>query len=394
MTTLDLRQKRGEAIAAAEKLLRTADDQSRSMTPEEEQQYDRAWAEQAELQRQIERAESLERVKLETSQIIGTVSRVVETQKRYGTDSQEYRSAFDTYLRTGQAQRATMEAGTTTEGGYAVPTNMLARIIELTREANIIRQIAQVITTNGTTTIPTISANATSYWKAEEAASTQGEPTLGQASLGAYKATCLALVTEELLQDAIFDLEGFLGRNMGESIGALEETAFIAGAGSGSDCPLGLVGGTCQASTSSITTANATAITAAELRDMFHALAPRYRKNATWIMNDSTIKLISKLTDAVTGQFLWQPGLQQGYPDILLGRPVFASANMPAATAALKAVVFGDFNYCIVADRSPVQVQRLNERYAEYGEVGFRAWKRVDMAVTQSAAIQYSTMHA
>lgn len=398
MTLTELRQKRGQAINAAEALLLKADTEQRKLNAEEEAQYELMWNEQRSLQVDIERRENLERAIAEAAPIVDVAQRAQHAERKHGRDSQEYRDAFVGYIRSGDSQfRASLTTGTgggTQNAGYTVPTSMQARIIELTRENNIIRQIAQVITTTNTTTIPTVSANVTSYWTAEEVAYTPGEPSFGQASLGAYKATALVKITEELLQDSGVDVEGFLARNIGESLGALEETAFIAGAGSGSNCPLGLVGGACQASSSGITTASATAITAAELIDIYHALAPRYRRNATWIMKDSTIKLIRKLTDAVTGQFLWQPGLQFGQPDTLLGRPLYASENMPAATAALKAVVFGDFSYCLVGDRSPVSIQRLNELYAGSGDVGFKAFARVDMAVTQSSAIQYSTMHA
>lgn len=396
MTTIELRQKRLQSVEAAEALLAKANAEGRSLNAEEEQQYERMWDECSALQRQIERIEAIERIKAEAAPIIDVATRTHHAGSRKGFDSPEYRDAFIGYVRTGSVGenlRTALNTGTSgSYGGYTVPTTMLNTIIELTREANIIRQIAQVIRTTNTTTIPTVSNNGTSYWKAEEAAYVEGSPTFGQASLGAYKATRMIQISEELLQDSGVDIEGYLARNIGEGIGALEETAFIAGAGSGADCPLGLVGGSCQASSSGIATASYTAVTAAEIIDMYHALAPRYRRNATWIMKDSVIKLVRKLTDGGTpGQFIWQPGLQAGQPDMLLGRPIYASENMPAAAQAAKGFVFGDFSYCLVGDRSLPQIQRLNELYAGSGQVGFKAFARVDMAVTNSTAIQYST---
>lgn len=391
MDTIELRQKRGQAIAAAEYLLKTADAEKRSLTPEEEVQYDRMWAEQSDLQRQIERAEALERVKAEAAPIIDVVHRAAPVAKRFGADSQEYRDAFMGYVRTGNP----LQVGANDEGGYTVPTTMLNRLIELGREANALRRVCQVIQTTNTTTIPTVSANTVGYWKAEEAAYVGGENTFGQASLGAYKATGLAKVSEELLQDSGVDIEGFLVRNFAETMGALEEQAFLVGDGNiASVAPInGLLAGSVQAGDSGVTYASETAITAAEIMDTYYALAPRFRANATWILNDSTVKLVRKLTDGGTpGQFIWQPGLQANQPDVLMGRPVLTSPFMPLPTKALKAVLFGDFSYAIIGDRSPYQVQRLNELYAGNGQIGFKCWHRTDIAVTQSTAIQWADM--
>ena len=106
------------------------------------------------------------------------------------------------------------------------------------------------------------------------------------------------------------------------------------------------------------------------------------------MMNDSTAKLIRKLKDG-DSQYLWQPGLQAGQPDVLLGRPVVVSSAMPAATTGLKSVVFGDLSYYTIADRANTAVQRLNELYAANGQIGFRAFKRTEGKVTLSSAIKH-----
>ena len=66
-----------------------------------------------------------------------------------------------------------------------------------------------------------------------------------------------------------------------------------------------------------MTAASATAVTADELMDLFYSLKSPYRKNAVWILNDSTIKAIRKLKDN-NGQYLWQPSLVAGTPDTIL----------------------------------------------------------------------------
>ena len=122
--------------------------------------------------------------------------------------------------------------------------------------------------------------------------------------------------------------------------------------------------------------------------DLYHALGRPYRKNATWIMNDSTVKLIRQLKDS-NGQYLWQPGLQAGQPDMILGRPLLTSSAAEAATTGLRSVLFGDLSYYTVADRSGSVLQRLNELYAANGQVGFRMFKRMDGKLTSSDAVKH-----
>ena len=181
-------------------------------------------------------------------------------------------------------------------------------------------------------------------------------------------------VSEELLNDSVFDLESYISREFARRVGAKEEEAFFTGDGSGK--PLGILAASGGAETG-ITAASATAITADELIDLFYSLKAPYRRNAVWLLNDSTIKAVRKLKDG-SGQYLWQPSLTAGTPDLLLGRPVRTSAYMPAVAAGAKTIAFGDFSYYWIADRQGRSFKRLNELYAANGQVGFLASQRVD----------------
>ena len=136
-----------------------------------------------------------------------------------------------------------------------------------------------------------------------------------------------------------------------------------------------------------MTAASATAITADELIDLFYSLKAPYRRNAAWVLNDSTIKAIRKLKDN-QGQYLWQPSLTAGAPDLLLGKPVRTSAYMPAIAADAKTIAFGDFSYYWIADRQGRSFKRLNELYAATGQVGFLASQRVDGKLILPEAIK------
>jgi HK97 family phage major capsid protein len=276
-------------------------------------------------------------------------------------------------------------------GLNTVPTSFQRELIVALRDYGVMRQISRVITTDSGEDLqwPTVTAHGTASWTAENAAFSASDETFGMATLKAYKAATLMKVSEELLQDSAFDLPAYIRGEFGLRIGVLENTGYVAGDGSGK--PTGVA----TQATAGVTAAGATAITANELIDLFHSLLPPYRRNASWLLKDSTIKLVRKLVDnsggAGVGNYLWQPGLQAGAPDTLLGRPVYADPDMAAATTGLVSALFGDFNYYVIRDVDGVQFQRLNELYAENGQVGFRAYHRTDGYLMNTAAIKKLT---
>ena len=142
-----------------------------------------------------------------------------------------------------------------------------------------------------------------------------------------------------------------------------------------------------------MTAAGAAAITADELVDLYYALKAPYRKNAIWVLNDTTIKLIRKLKTG-DGQYLWQPGIKDGEQNMILGRPYFTSPFMPTAAAGAKTIIFGDLNYYWIGDRVGITFKRLNELYAGNGQVGFMASKRLDGRTVLPEAIQILQQHA
>ena len=156
-----------------------------------------------------------------------------------------------------------------------------------------------------------VASKGTASWIDEEGAYTESDDSFGQVSIGAYKLGTMIKVSEELLNDSVFDLESYIAREFARRIGTKEEEAFFTGDGTGK--PLGILAASGGAETG-VTAASATAVTADELIDLFYSLKSPYRKNAVWVLNDSTIKAIRKLKDN-NGQYLWQPSLVAGTPD-------------------------------------------------------------------------------
>ena len=245
-----------------------------------------------------------------------------------------------------------------------------------------------ITTSSGAHKIPVVASHGSAAWIDEEGAYTEGDETFGQAQLDAHKVGTIIKVSEELLNDSAFDLEGYFVTEFARRIGEKEEEAFLVG--NGTLKPTGILN-TTGGGEVGVTSASATAITADELIDLYHSLKEPYRKDAVWILNDSTVKAIRKLKDG-NGQYLWQPGIKDGEENTILGRPYFTSSFVPEIKASAKTVIFGNINYYWIGDREGITFKRLNELFAGNGQVGFLAYKRLDGKTVLPEAIKILQM--
>ena len=271
------------------------------------------------------------------------------------------------------------------EGGYLVPDEYERHLVEALEEENIFRRLAHTINTDsGERKIPVVASKGTANWIDEEGPYVESDDQFSQITIGAHKLGTTIKVSEELIRDSVFDLEAYISREFARRIGAREEESFFTGDGNGK--PLGILAETGGAEVG-VTAASATAITADELMDLFHSLKAPYRGKAVWVMNDATIKAVRKLKDN-NGQYLWQNALTADAPNTLLGRPVYTSAYMPTIAGGAKSIAFGDFKYYWIADRQGRSFKRLNELYAQTGQVGFIGSQRVDGKLILPEAIK------
>ena len=185
----------------------------------------------------------------------------------------------------------------------------------------------------------------------------------------------------------MFDLESYIAGEFARAFGIAEEEAFCVG--TGTNQPTGIF--TKNGGNVGVTAASSSTITADELINLVYALKSPYRRNAKFLMNDATISLIRKLKDN-NGAYLWQPSIQAGEPDRLLGYAIYTSPYVPTVAEGAMAVAFGDFKNYWIADRSRRTVQRLNELYSTNGQVGFVATERVDGKVILPEGIQLLQM--
>ena len=396
MTILELREKRAKAWEAAKAFLDSHRKENGILSAEDDAAYTKMEQEITDLGKEIARLERQEALDAELNRPLnkpltvkpGCGADTDGAEDKTGRASDDYRKNFWNAMRSKVPMpnvTNALQIGTDSEGGYLVPDEYERTLVEALEEENIFRQMAKVIkTSSGDRKIPVVASKGTASWIDEEGAYPESDDSFGQVSIGAYKLGTMIKVSEELLNDSVFDLQSYISREFARRIGAKEEEAFFTGDGKGK--PLGVLAATGGAETG-VTAASATAVTADELMDLYYSLKSPYRKKAVWVLNDSTIKAIRKLKDN-NGQYLWQPSLTAGAPDMILGRPIKTSAYMPVIAAGAKTIAFGDFSYYWIADRQGRSFKRLNELFAATGQVGFLASQRVDGKMILAEAVK------
>jgi len=377
----ELLEERGRLVNQMQELSKAHPDGFDSETEEKWGKLNEA---QNKLKATADRMVEEEKAAAEIAASFGREQRKEEKVTVQGARSEGYVNALDKYIRKGNYSNA-LEVGTDSEGGYLVSDYFDGRFREIRDDYNALRPFCDVITTAGLHNIRVESSLGVATWTDEEAAYTESDPAFTNVQLAAHKLGRIVKVSEELLQDSDFDIEAYLARAFGRSFGLAEENAFINGTGTLQ--PTGIIGG--AGSVTRTESPLAATVTADTLLDVYYGLQRQYRNNATWMFSDSTLRDIRGIVDG-NDNFIWQPGLQAGQPDRVLGRPYITSAYMPDAGESPLAspVVFGDLMNYTIADRTGFRIQRLNELYAANGQVGFRGWSRVDGKVVQAAGIK------
>lgn len=390
----DLRAQRAKTWEQTKVFLDSHRNEKGILSPADTQTYERMEQEIVDLGHEIERQERLDAMEREMSAplstpIITKPEAVKPKDTKTGRAADSYRKAFWAQVRSKGALdyevRNALSEGVDTEGGYLVPDEFEHTLIQALEEDNVIRSHAHVFTTSsGSHKIPIVATKGVANWIDEGGSYGESDDVFGQEQIDAHKLGTIIKVSEELLNDSAFSLENYFTTEFARRIGKKEEEAFLIG--DGNKKPTGILNATGGAEVG-VTAAGATAITADEIIDLYYSLKAPYRKNAVWVLNDATVRAIRKLKDT-SGQYLWQPGLREGDPDLLLGKKLYTSAYAPIPAAGAKSILFGDLSYYWIGDRQGITFKRLNERYADMGQVGFLASKRLDAKLVLPEAIK------
>lgn len=388
---LELREKRAKTWENAKNFLDNRRNENGIVSDEDNAVYEKMETEVVNLGKEIDRLERQAAIDLELSKAVDTPIKekpaISDKPEKIGRASNEYKNAFWKLMRNKAnfEVKNSLKIGENTEGGYLAPDEFERTLVEALEEEDIFRNLANVIqTSSGDRKIPVVATKGNASWVDEEGEIPESDDSFKQVTLSAYKLATMIKVSEELLNDSAFDLESYIAKEFGRRMGTKEEEAFFVGDGTGK--PTGILDDTAGGEIGK-TTASSTAITFDEIMDLFYSLRSPYRKKATFLMNDSTVKAIRKLKDA-QGQYLWQPSVTAGTPDTILNRPVLTSSYMPEIAAGNKTIAFGDYQYYWIADREGRSFKRLNELFAITDQIAFISTQRVDGKLILPEAIK------
>ena len=283
-------------------------------------------------------------------------------------------------------ERRDLVKGTATAGGNTVPTTFYGRLVEHMVEVSGVLAAGPTLleTASGESIeVPTTTAFSTAALTAEAAAIAESDPAFAKRTLGAYKYGATIQVSRELIDDTAVDLLGFIAAQAGRAVGNALGAALVTG--SGSSQPAGVATQATAGKTGAATTP-----TTDDLIDLMYSVISPYRASSScyWMFRDATAAHLRKLKDD-NGQYLWQPSLVLGQPDMLLGKPVATDPNVAAADNSAKSVLFGDFAAYWVRLAGGVRFERSDDFAFSSDLVTFKVVARADgMTVDQTGAIK------
>ena len=299
------------------------------------------------------------------------------------------RKAFVAFTRRGaeslaDVERKALRVADNTAGGYLAPDDFVAEMLRDLVEFSPVRSAARVgSTASGAVILPRRTGITNAQWVGETEDRSDSEPSFGQIEIPVHEIATYTDISNQLLEDAAVDIEAELRLAFAEDFGTKEGAAFIAG--DGIKKPLGLLADDDLPYTANVSTS---AIDADKLIDLFYAVKAGYRNQAAWMMNGATLAAIRKLKDG-ENNYLWRPGLAEGQPETILGRPVVEAPDMPNIEAQAEPIIFGDFarGYRIY-DRINLSVLRDPYSVGTKGLVRFHARRRVGGRVTKAEALR------
>lgn len=274
--------------------------------------------------------------------------------------------AFGDYLRKGveSPELKSMVTGVAADGGFLIPTNLRAGIMDRLRRTSPIEAVAGSVTIQGGSYDMLVERGDSGFsWTGEESSRSETDtPTINRISIAVHELTAMPKVSQRMLDEAGFDLEGWLNGRIADRFARGRATAFIAGTGVSQ--PKGFLSYTVSSSADSSRAAEALQYRAtgvsgdfasSDKADVFirtfYDLQPAYQGNAVWMANNLTLATISTLKDG-SGRYLIQSMLNTDgtFTNTIMGRPAYAAEDMPVVGASSLSVAVGDFSrgYTIV----------------------------------------------
>jgi len=372
--SVELREKRAALAAQAQELLG-------NMNAENATKFDAMMADVEVMKGTIDRCERAEALELELRSSVRPPLAAANADVTRGTEAEvraaAHKSAFSKFVRNGDASeiRTYTPMSDSVQGAFIVPQGFQYELEQALLAYGGVRQVARLLPTATGNALPWPTSNDTAVSGeliGENTASTQANPTISNLTLNAWKyGTKLVQVSTELMQDSAFDVEAYLRELFTVRIGRITNNHFTVGTGSGQ--PNGIV----TAASAGPTAEAAGSVSYNDLVELEHSVDPAYRRDAKFMFKDSTLKSLKKLKDS-QGHPLWVAGVGANAPDTILGYGYVINQDMAAIGTGNKQMLFGALNKYIIRSVKELSVLRLNERYAELGQVGFIGFARYD----------------
>ena len=299
--------------------------------------------------------------------------------------------AFEAYIR-GKAMnnRDTDVNLTPANNGAVIPTTIANKIIKKVYDICPILEKSSKYNIKGNLDIPFYPKSDESlitvayHDEFEELVSTNGD--FDKISLGGFLAGVLSKVSRSLINNAAFDIVGFVVDEMAYAIKRFIEKELLLGTAGKVEGLSGL--------TNAITTAAADKITADEIIDLHDAIKDEYQNGAIWIMSPATRTALRKLK-ASTGYYLLNDDVSTPFGTSILGKPVYVSDNMPDYTENGKvAIYYGDMSGLATKFSEEINIEVLREKFATQHAVGIVGWFEFDSKVENEQKIAKLVMHA
>ncbi|MEV5080326.1 phage major capsid protein [Streptomyces sp. NPDC056159] len=291
-------------------------------------------------------------------------------------------AGVDFDLRTAQSKNAA-------NAGNTYGTTFVAQVIEAMRERSDFFSKARTLTTGSGESLeyPVKNGRPTASQVDENTAYGKSDGSWTKTNIGAYKYGVIVEATQEIVDDSQLDILGILAQDAGESVADKVMADLLTGDGSGK--PFGWI----TRSTGAVNAADLSKVTTDDLIDLQHSILKPYRRNAAFMTSDSAIRNFRKLKDA-NGNYIWQPSVQAGAPDMILGTAVMTDPNVKTSGAGAKVLVYGDPSKYLIRQVKSLRVVRSDEYGYDRDVVAFKVTWRGSGDLFDLASVKALTVTA
>lgn len=372
-----LLEQRAKAIHDARELVNKVEAEGRDMTAEEEARFDAFHADAEKISKRVKQMEKQE-AEERSLEGVRTVALRPEIDEAEDTDEVRVADGYTRWLRSGEMTREfrALQADVDISGGYLLPPEQwVDTLIKAVDNQVFMRGLATTYTvpTADSLGAPSLDNDpADPAWTSELNIGTEDSTmSFGKRDLHPHPLAKFIKVSRELLR-RMPGVEGLVRDRLAYKFAVTLEAAYMEG--TGANQPLGVFTASANGINTDrdVSTGNtATAIKFDGLKEAKYTLKQQYRRNARWLFHRDAVKMIAKLKDG-EGNYLWQPSVRMGEPDMLMSLPVIESEYVPNTfTTGLYVGAIADFSHYWIADAHQMEMQRLNELYAANNQVGF-----------------------